>query len=251
MIWKHTKSIYIAVFLFINIVLLIIILNQNNYDVDSNITSTRHLGSTNIDVHQVPTFKGEKMSIMHGEMYHFQDTEVDNDLNNKTTEVIKYVNDVSFEIGYLKKYMEESVYRGNEYDYDKVMSKDDSIVFTQIIEGKPVFNHHTARVKFTNDEGTKIMEQMYLTNIKESEFSHPENVREPLQIIEELYKEGSISENAKILDAQLGYYVLVVEEDSGQVIMRPKWQFVIKEVNITRTIYIDAISQSEKIIEKE
>ena len=76
-------------------------------------------------------------------------------------------------------------------------------------------------------------------------------MREPLQIIEELYKDNAITADAKILDARLGYYIIAVEEESRQVVMRPKWRFVIEDGNLTRTIYIDAISQTEKLIEKE
>ncbi|MFC7285149.1 two-component system regulatory protein YycI [Phocicoccus pinnipedialis] len=230
---------------------LIILLNQQNEEPESTLTSARSLRSTNIDVSQIPEFKGDTMNIMNAEMYRFKSDEADGEITNSTIEVVKNIQDVSFETGYLKQYMQDSVYRGNEYEYDNVTSKENTFNFNQLINGKPVFNHHNARVRFLKQEGNKLMEQAYLVNVKESNFSTPQKVRDPLQIVEELYKEKAITTDAKILDAKLGYYIIVVEEESRQVVMRPKWQLVIEEENLTRTIYIDAISQTEKIIEKE
>ncbi len=215
------------------------------------LTSARSLRSTNIDVSQVPEFKGDTMNIMNAEMYRFKNGEADGDITNVTIEVVKDVSDVPFEIGYLKQYMEVDVYRGTEYEYDTITSKEDMIIFNQLINGKPVFNHNSARIRFIEEDGNKIMEQSYLTDIRESRFSSPQKVREPLQIIEELYKDNAITTDAKILDARLGYYIIAVEEESRQVVMRPKWRFVIEDGNLTRTIFIDAISQTEKLIEKE
>lgn len=251
MIWNHTKSIYIGVFLFVNIVFLIILLNQQNEEPESTLTSARSLRTTNIDVSQVPEFKGDTMNIMNAEMYRFKNNEAGGDITNVTIKVTKDIQDVPFEIGYLKQYMEDAVYRGTEYEYDNITSEEDMINFNQLINGKPVFNHHSARVRFLKEDGNKKMEQSYLTEVRESGFSSPQKVRDPLQIIEELYKDNAITTDAKILDAKLGYYIIVLEEESRQVVMRPKWQLVIEEENLTRTIYIDAISQTENIIEKE
>lgn len=251
MIWNHTKSIYISVFFFVNIVFLIILLNQQNEEPESILTSTRSLRSTNIDVSQVPEFKEDTLNIMNAEMYRFKNDEADGNITNDTIEVVKDVSDVPFEMGYLKQYMEVDVYRGTEYEYDTITSKEDMINFNQLINGKPVFNHHSARIRFLEEDGNKIMQQSYLTDIRESRFSSPQKVREPLQIIEELYKDNAITADAKILDARLGYYIIAVEEESRQVVMRPKWRFVIEDGNLTRTIFIDAISQTEKLIEKE
>ena len=98
-----------------NIVFLIILLNQQNEEPESILTSTRSLRSTNIDVSQVPEFKGDTLNIMNAEMYRFKNDEADGDITNVTIEVVKDVSDLPFEIGYLKQYMEVDVYRGTEY----------------------------------------------------------------------------------------------------------------------------------------
>ena len=52
-----------------------------------------------------------------------------------------------------------------------------------------------------------------------------------------------------IENARLGYYVIL--NDGDQVMLRPKWEFRISDQGVEKTIYIDAISETEDIIESE
>ena len=127
------------------------------------------------------------------------------------------------------------------------MSEKDSIIFNQHYENYPIFSNEAARLFFSEESQT--VTQGYIENIEVNEYSSPTTVRPPKVIVEELYLNEEITENAVIEGAELGYYIILEEEN--QIMMRPKWQFEITDGDLERVLYVDALSQTEDIIERE
>ena len=94
-------------------------------------------------------------------------------------------------------------------------------------------------------------EQGYISNISVNEYSKQVQVSDPIKLAEELAKEKVISKEAVLKSSTLGHYVILLNDEEQQVLLRPKWKLVIEEDDRTRIIYVDAINASEEIIEGE
>lgn len=243
--WRLAKSLFIAAFLVINMVLIYILYNESNDEVRELADTTNILAETNIDTGVLDGFENVEMKIIVGDPAEFDHEE---DMSEEDTMLTLPLDEsVTFAPEGLKTYKDNSIYRGGEYHYDKVMSKPDTITFNQYYKGYPIFSHEAARLYFSEESAS--MTQGYVENIQESDYAVKQNVRHPKVIVEELYLQGNITDNAVIESAKLGYYIILEEDD--QVMMRPKWQFEITDEDIERILYVDALSQTEDIIERE
>lgn len=246
--WKLTKSLFIAAFLLMNIVLVYILYNESNEEVRELEETTNVLAETNIDTSAIEGFENTSMSIILGEPSYIND---DEDAASENEEIEPFTlpleQDVQFDKENLTAYKDDSIYRGEEYHYDEIMSDAESIIFNQYHEDYPIFSHEAARLYFS--ESSMTMTQGYVKNIYASDYSVEQTVRHPKKLVEELYLQENITENAIIESATLGYYIILEEED--QVMMRPKWQFEIIDEDVERILYVDALSQTEDIIERE
>ncbi|CAD2071168.1 hypothetical protein GCM10007275_15830 [Jeotgalicoccus coquinae] len=243
--WRLTKSLFIAAFLVMNAVLVYILYNESNEEVRELSDTTNVLSETNIDTAALDGFENVEMKIILGDPAELDHEE---DVSEKDTVLTLPLDEgATFAPEGLKTYKDNSIYRGDEYHYDEVMSEPDTITFNQHYDGYPIFSHEAARLYFSEESGT--VTQGYVENIEESDYAVDQNVRHPKVIVEELYLQENITDNAVIKSAKLGYYIILEEDD--QVMMRPKWQFEIIDEDIERILYVDALSQSEDIIERE
>lgn len=243
--WRLTKSLFIAAFLLMNFVLIYILYNESNDEVRELSNTTNTLAETNIDTTALESFENVQMQIIIGDPAVLEDEE---DMSDEDTALtVPLEEGFTFAPEGLKTYKDNSIYRGEEYHYDEVMSNPETIIFNQHHEGYKIFSHEAARLYFSEESAS--MTQGYVENIEASDYAVEQNVRHPKVIVEELYLQENITGNAVIESATLGYYIILEEDD--QIMMRPKWQFEITDEEVERILYVDALSQTEDIIERE
>lgn len=254
--WKLTKSLYIVVFLLMNIALVYIYMYEHREAVNEIEQSPDILSRTNIDMENVEGYVPVEMNILTGTIEDFSNVEdlpgeVDpNDIvDSKITVEFEESGPTMLEQN-LENYTDEYVYRGEEYRYDEVMSTPDQVIFNQVYEDFPIFNHEAARIVFRGEgRQVKVMEQTVLTNLEENEYTLDVPAKSPTEVVEELYEVKKISDEAVINKARLGYYIILT--DDGNVMLRPKWELDITDQELTKTIYVDATTDSGEIIESE
>lgn len=256
--WKLTKSLYILVFLVINLSLVFMLYNKQQDSVKKIESTPNVLEETDIDVSALPEHEPMKLNVLTGEAEDFKNVE---EIDEDDIEMANANHSITVEFGEgdqapamdresLEQYKAESVYSGKEYEYDEVMSNGNRMIFNQQFEDLPIFNHESARLVFRGEgEEAEAYEQAHLKNLRENSYSTPVAVRDPKQGVIDLYQRDRISEEAVIENARLGYYVIL--NDGEQVMLRPKWEFRILDQGVEKTIYIDAISETEDIIESE
>lgn len=253
--WKLAKSLYIVVFLLINIALIIMYMNARE-DSESQISeSSNVLDDTSIDTSAIEEYEPVQMTILTAAVHNFEeaDEEIEEeDIEDQYRIKREFEDDEGplMEAAELQQYKDEEAFRGEEYSYDEVTSTDSQVIFNQMYEDFPIFNHEAARLSFSG-ESTRadMMEQTFIDGIEENEYSVATTARDPIESVEDLYVMERISEDATILNARLGYFIILVEED--QVMLRPKWEFQIEDHDVEKTVYVDAASDSEEIIESE
>lgn len=248
--WKLSKSIYITVFLIINIVLLIVLYNQ--YNIQERHESSRNQSisksadyKTNVDA-----LKNIKLSVLNGMQHEFQ-SETSMDQSGITQNVFE-VKDLELDATIVKAHIDKEIYRGSEYTFDSESSTSDTIYYNQMYDSLPIFNNSVARIKVVKESGGALrFEQGYISNISVNEYSKQVQVSDPIKLAEELAQEKVISKEAVLKSSTLGHYVILLNDEEQQVLLRPKWKLVIEEDDRTRIIYVDAINASEEIIEGE
>ena len=254
--WKLTKSLYIIVFLLMNIALIYIYLNERQESVEEIQESPDVLSMTNIDMSNIEEYEPVEMNVLTGAIHDFSedddpnsDVDDDNVSGTKITEEFEEDGPEMTEQG-LQDHMDENVYRGSEYQYDNVMSTSDQVISNQLYENFPIFNHESARIIF-HGEGRQAdtMEQTRLRGLEENEYTLSLTAKSPREIVEELYERERISSSAVIDEARLGYYIILTEENNA--LLRPKWEMHVTDQDISKTIYVDATTDSGEIIESE
>lgn len=254
--WKLAKSLYIIVFLFINIFLIIIYINAREDPGTAGTETAGILDDTDIDMSVINDMEYEpvEMSVLTAVVENFtqSDEEISVDeIENSSQIKREFQEEDAPEMNFnaLQQYKNEEVFRGSIYTYDEVMSTDTQKIFNQTYNDFPVFNHEAARLLFSGDTEADTFEQTILEDIEPDAYTLPVDAKSPKRAVEELYRQERISEEAVILSARLGYFVIFVEED--QVMLRPKWEFHVDDQNVSKTIYVDATSDTEEIIESE
>ena len=254
--WKLTKSLYIIVFLLMNIALIYIYLNEHQESVEEIEQSPDVLSTTEIDMSNIEKYEPVEMNVLTGAVQDFSDednrnadVDKDNISGTKITEEFEE-NGPTMEEQTLQTFIDENVYRGHDYQYDDVMSTSDQVIFNQLYGDYPIFNHEAARIIFQG-EGRQVtsMEQTRLMNLEENEYTLSLTAKSPKEIVEELYERERISSTAVIDEARLGYYIILTEENNA--ILRPKWEMHVTDQDISKTIYVDATTDSGEIIESE
>lgn len=248
--WKLSKSIYITVFLIINIVLLIVLYNQYNIQ-------ERHESSRNQSISKSADYKTNvdalrniKLSVLNGVQQEFQ-SETGADQSGTIRNIVE-VKDLELDATIVKAHIDKEIYRGSEYTFDSESSTSDTIYYNQMYDSLPIFNNSAARIKVVRaSDNTLRFEQGYISNITVNEYSKKVQVNDPIKLAEELAQEKVISNEAIIKSSTLGHYVVLLNDEDQQVLLRPKWKLVIEEDDRTRIIYVDAINASEEIIEGE
>src|SRR5699024_3440168 len=254
--WKLTKSLYIIVFLLMNVALIYMYLNERQESVEEIQESPDVLSMTDIDMSNIEKYEPVEMNVLTGAVQDFseednQNSEVDEDTVSGTKITEEFEEDgPSMTEQTLQTYIDENVYRGHDYQYDNVMSTSDQVIFNQLYENFAIFNHETARIIF-HGEGSQVncMEQTRLMNLEENEYTLSLTAKSPKEIVEELYERESISSTAVINEARLGYYIILTEENN--TILRPKWEMHVTDQDISKTIYVDATTDSGEIIGSE
>lgn len=248
--WKLSKSIYITVFLIINIVLLIVLYNQYNIQERHESSRSQSISKSSDYKTNVDALKNIKLSVLNGMQHEFQ-SETSMDQSGITQNVFE-VKDLELDATIVKAHIDKEIYRGSEYTFDSESSTSDTIYYNQMYDSLPIFNNSVARIKVVKESGGALrFEQGYISNISVNEYSKQVQVSDPIKLAEELAKEKVISKEAVLKSSTLGHYVILLNDEEQQVLLRPKWKLVIEEDDRTRIIYVDAINASEEIIEGE
>lgn len=253
--WKLTKSLYIIVFLLMNIFLIYMYLSEYQEDVDEVSEAPDVLETTDIDTSAIEEYEPVEMNSLTATVQDFtqgDDQPVNSDDTENSNQISEEfeIDELTMDLNSLERYKNEEVYRGDEYRYDEVMSTGTQMVFNQTYEGSPIFNHESARLLFSGEgNSAETLEQTRLSDLEENEYTMPLEARSPLECIENLYQMERISDEAEVLNAQLGYYVILIEDD--QAMLRPKWEFHISDQNVEKTIYVEATTDTGEIIESE
>ncbi|WP_026695844.1 two-component system regulatory protein YycI [Peribacillus kribbensis] len=250
--WNKTKTIFIIVFLILDIFLayqLIVKRISNEYDVLTESKFEDELKDNGIKYDKIPQStlnesRTDKYIIGKSRVFKKEDLiglkdqklTVNQTSLYSTFKVPYKVNDPS-DKQEIEKFVNENIQFGEEYSFWTYSKKTNTITFYQSYKDKPLFNNQNAEINLYLNKQNQIYaySQTYLSSIKE--FKEKEQMMPAIKAIETLFDKGMIKEKSKIVKAEQGYYMMVPLKTSSQV-LTPAWQIVLDN---KKDFYVNAL----------
>src|SRR5699024_1227441 len=236
--WKHTKTLFIFVFILENNSLIIIYIDKvhKSHINDSADENAVNFKQEKIEIPEnLPSVKNIEMQLL---------TSRSNDFSSyaKARSCIK-----SEENGHKIK---DEIIKGQNYEMSKIDDK--NVTFEQTYNDFPIMNNSKAQLKFNiNDDGkASSYRQTAMKSIEPSEGANNDKkqVNTAKSAIEALYYNRYLKRDDEVTNVRLGYYT-VVKEPNVQV-LEANWEIKVKHKDESKTYYVEAISDSPKIVEE-
>ncbi|GLC90077.1 hypothetical protein LYSBPC_32040 [Lysinibacillus piscis] len=238
--WNKTKTIFIAVFLILNIFLYMLYLNRYTeaQNVETQIlgekTIEARLKDDNITYGVLPS-NIESATYISAKVHHFTDKDFTNNNQQVTikddvhavvtfAEPLKLPN-INTELSFTE-FLKTNVYEGASYALWTIDHEERVAIFFQKANNRMFYYNKRGLLKvYWNAENEITMyEQTMVDNIEEME--QQENVLPPLQILQALYVKGILKQDSHITQVRLGYSALVYLTQT-QVLV-PTWEVQVK-----------------------
>lgn len=256
--WNRTKSIFIVVFLILNIFLYSLYVNRYNeaqsVEVPGEKTIDARLKEDNITYGVLPNAV-ESATYISGKVHTFTAADFTdpnhqvNLVDPKEARVIiaspvklRNVNDdASF-----TEFVQANIKEGGSYGLWKVDRDERIAIFFQKTNNRMLYYNKSGllKIQWNADNEVTMYEQTMLDNIEEVE--QQESVLPPIQVIQALYAKGLLKPDSRIEHMQLGYSTLVYLTQT-QVLL-PTWEVRVKlSDGAIEEYFVDAVEG--KIIE--
>ena len=259
--WKRTKTLFIFVFILVNIFLVVIYIDKVNKSQINEAESDNRVNFQQEEI-KVPTdvlnkkVKDTKLAQITARSKDFssyakEHSSLDTSDKDKTLEgdIDKTVKVSDKNLKDIKDFIADSIYNGKQYQLSDLSS--DKITYEQTFEGYPIMNNSKARLTFNLNNGKATSYKQTAMNdihIAEGSNSTKKQVISPRKAVEALYFNRYLKRNDQVIDARLGYYS-VVKETNVQL-LQPNWEIKVKhhgKDNI-ETYYVEATTKNPKVI---
>ncbi|RUL49438.1 MULTISPECIES: two-component system regulatory protein YycI [Lysinibacillus] len=220
--WSKSKSIFIVVFLILNIFLYSLYVNRYTEAQLVPVLGDKDIEARLQDDHitygTLPT-NVEKAAYLSGEVKNFDEEKIDIQnahsiiVENKNKLVVTLKNPVKIsninnEINY-KLFLQNHVYEGESYSLWQVDKENKKVTFFQRVKDRKVYYNINGVLTLHLNEKDEVIryEQTLLEKIEE--YEEQENLLTPVQVFQALYSKGLLKPNSNITELKLGYSTLV------------------------------------------
>ncbi|WP_445478906.1 two-component system regulatory protein YycI [Lysinibacillus irui] len=237
--WNRTKSIFIFVFLILNIFLYSLYVNRYNEAKDIEVpgekTIEARLKDDNITYGTLPN-NIETASYMTAQVHKFTTAEFSNSnqqINIKDSKADSKARVIFIKPVKLRNVSDDASFTdfvlanitdGESYALWKVDREERVAVFFQKTNNRMFYYNGSLKIKWNANNEVTMYEQTMIDNIEEME--QQETVIPPLQIIQTLYAKGTLKPDSRITQMKLGYSTLV-KLTRTQVLV-PTWEVQVK-----------------------
>jgi regulatory protein YycI of two-component signal transduction system YycFG len=254
--WSKTKSIFIVVFLILNIFLLSIFIKKiSEPEILAGTSTKQSLESYNITYPPELTAKS-KETVSDTDISAKSKKFTDEDKKSMKDQEVRILNDSTlystlnepFSLGEklsedelkekLKKFIKEYTIDGDQYTFRSYNKEDQTISYNQTYNGKPLFHNGSAEMVFELNNEYEIVsyKQTLMEDIQS--FGEKSRVISPLEALQILGDSGEIEPDSKIIGFEQGYSTEVPISDSQ--ILTPTWHFVVEKQDKKENIYFSA-----------
>ncbi|MDZ5710623.1 two-component system regulatory protein YycI [Jeotgalibacillus haloalkalitolerans] len=261
--WSKTKTIFIVVFLILDIFLLILFVqkyNDSQLETIGDLSTTERLAGENVTLGELPDVEDSR-PYLNAEYYRFMSSDLQ-ELEGQTatiregqilesvlTEPVAIEDPENPEE--LNELLEDYVTNGGQYTFWEYDEEDNQLIYFQTFEGLTLYYNLNAQiaVQLNGNNEAISYEQTYLTSLEE--FTEEQQLREPRSVLETFYDRNLIQPNSTAVDLQLGYYPLFVQETGGDTdegitqVLTPTWKMTIENEDGSRNdLFMNAVDGS-------
>ncbi len=261
--WKHAKTLFIIVFILIDIGLVLVYFNKVNNSIvqESNDQSDVNFTKEGIDLPNLPSYKNKEMQAITADSKSFTSNDLEGvyTLSEKDTKISKDLDDENLtkdsKEQTFKSLINKEAYKGKEY-HQKENNKDkNKVIYEQNYDDLPILNNSKGEIVFNIENGkVKNFTQTYLDKLKPGtgDNNSKQKVVDAKTALETLYYNTYLTKGDTVESVRLGYYS-VVKEIGGQVLV-PSWEVKVKskedEKEKTTLLYVDAIKPESTVLEE-
>jgi regulatory protein YycI of two-component signal transduction system YycFG len=235
--WSKTKTIFILVFLILDIFLVYQYFekrNSNQLEFIAESTFEERLKENEIKYSNLPK-ETTKERYLSAKSKNFSKDDMKKLKGQKVTiydnQKIFSKLDKPFALGEkiyseaLDAFVKENILNGDQYKYWGVDEDSNAIIYYQMHEEKMFYNNVNGKLTLFFNENKEIVsyEQTLLENIEE--FNEEEEVLPAIKAIETLYYKGYLRPKSEVTKVELGYYTLV--QLTASHVLTPTWHVVI------------------------
>lgn len=258
--WKYAKTLFIFVFIIINIMLAIMYVNKINKSHINEADDNNEVDFRQEEISipkELPDVRGLQVQLVTGRSKDFtnyakskEDIKATDDGKAAEGTIDPAISVSNDQVTSLKMFMKKNIYKGE--DYQLFSTDNDEEVFEQTFKGLPIMNNDKAMVKFKVDDEDKVSSYrqtaMNELSASKGENNDEEKVISARNAIEALYFNRYLKRNDAVTNIRLGYYS-VVRETNVQV-FQANWEIKVNHAdsNETKTYYVEATSKNPKII---
>ncbi|KOS61093.1 two-component system regulatory protein YycI [Lysinibacillus agricola] len=236
--WNRTKSIFIFVFLILNIFLYSLYLNRYNeaqsVEILGEKTIETRLKDDNITYGTLPN-SNESATYITGKAHKFKNTDF-TDGNQQ----VNFITDTHIRANFISpvklrninddasftEFVHANVKEGDSYVLWKVDREERIAIFFQKKSNRMFYYNESAllKVQWNLDDEVTMYEQTMIDNIEEME--QQETVIPPLQIIQTLYNKNLLKSESRIMHMKLGYSTF--SNLTQTQVLIPTWEVQVK-----------------------
>ncbi|MGM0843367.1 MAG: two-component system regulatory protein YycI [Bacillota bacterium] len=250
--WSKTKSIFIIVFLILDIFLLTLFINKYNesqYDFLGETKFEDRLQVDNIKYEQPLTKEPEKQPYINAITKAFTAEDI-KELKNQSVEIIdstmisskledsQYVLSEKFKSEELTDFINKNVLHGEAYSFWGVDEEQRRILYYQNYKGMPIFKNINGELAIYFNEDRKIVSYTQTLMTDFEEFTEEKSVIAPIQAVETLYDKEKLLPDSSVRSPQIGFYTLVPEAE--RQVLSPAWHFTVTREDETEHHFVNA-----------
>ena len=232
--WSRSKSIFIFVFLILNIFLYSQYINRyeegQNVQMQGDKSIEAKLKEDNITYDELPS-NIESVSVISGKVHNFSNDELNSNPNAFVTVKDQYILISTFREPYrlpainkesLEQFVKANVIEGQSYTFWSINEANHTAIFFQRVKDRTLYYNDKGYVKVYWDEQGNIFTYEQALFEKFEEYEQKEDIMTPIQVIQILYNRNLLASNAHVKHIELGYATLV--QLTQTQVFTPTWE---------------------------
>lgn len=237
--WNKTKTMFIVVFLILNLFLITQYIEKkkvNEFETYSEASIEERLKQN--DIHYVTLPKQTSIEqYLSAKSNEFSKEDVKKLKHQEIVSVGKkiisdlektYIVGEELNLDTLDAYVKEMVLYGEEYSFWEMDEQLNAIIYYQKYNEKMIYNSEQSKlILYLNDNKEVVSYEQTYSNLEEVERVKEEDVLAAIKVLEILYQKGELPAKSEITKMELGYYNLISLSSAN--ILAPTWHIVLNK----------------------
>ncbi|BCB06075.1 two-component system regulatory protein YycI [Bacillus sp. KH172YL63] len=249
--WSKTKSIFIIVFLILDIFLMSLLVNkisESNPETLSQATFEDKLKADKITYPKTLTKDRIEEKYIVAKSRKFTDEDIKS-LKNQEVNIINentihaaldepYELEDDFSEEDLNDFLKTQLIGGDKYSFWQYNKDEQSIIYYQTFRGRQLFNNTNGKIILNVNNNNQIVSyrQSMLEDL--NEFGENKLIIPSFEAMQALYTSQKISPGSVVKKPKLGYWTFLAEESQ---VLAPTWHFIIESGDKQEDLFINAV----------